>query len=159
LGGDGIVKDMILLIEDNLDHVVLVQALLDYHGLGKHVTVAQGVTEAKAYLLGEWPFLESERHPLPNLIVLDHWLDDGTGLEFLEWLVDRGEFRDIPVVVFTGCEDPKVRERALALGARDFLLKPGGYEDLGKAIESLVRHGSVDPEPNGEVDPGSAKAG
>ena len=29
--------DIILLVEDSLDHTVLVQALLDYHGLGRHV--------------------------------------------------------------------------------------------------------------------------
>jgi CheY-like chemotaxis protein len=151
--------DIILLVEDNLDHTVLVQALLDYHGLGKHVTVAQSVGEAKAYLLGEWPFHEAGRHPRPNLIILDHWLNDGTGLELLEWLHERGKFREIPVIVFTGCEDPAVRDKALALGAHDFLLKPGGYEDLGKAIENLVRQGFVDRSPGGSEDSNSAKAG
>ena len=98
--------DIILLVEDNLDHAVLVQALLDYHGLGKHVTVTQSVSEAKAYLLGKWPFHEAGRHPRPNLIILDHWLNDGTGLDLLEWLVDHMELRGIPVIVFTGVRIP-----------------------------------------------------
>ncbi len=151
--------DYILVVEDNLEHTVLVQALLDYHGLGKHVTVAETVSEAKAYLLGEWPFHEPDRHPRPNLIILDHWLDDGTGLDLLEWLNESRDLRGIPVIVFTGCEDPEVRDKALALGARDFVLKPGGYEELGKAIERLVRQGLVDRSEGGEVDGGSAKAG
>ena len=135
--------DIILLVEDNLDHTVLVQALLDYHGLGKHVTVTQSIGEARSYLLGEWPYHDTERYPRPNLIILDHWLDGGTGLELLEWLSERMELRGIPVIVFTGCENPVVRDQALALGAREFLLKPGGYEDLGKAIEDLVRRGPL----------------
>ena len=151
--------DIILLVEDNLDHAVLVQALLDYHGLGKHVTVTESLGEAKAYLLGKWPFHEKARYPRPNLIVLDHWLNDGTGLELLEWLTEHHGLRTIPVIVFTGCEDPAVRDQALALGAHDFLLKPGGFEDLGKAIERLVRQGSSD-DPEGCVeDSDSAKAG
>jgi DNA-binding response OmpR family regulator len=153
------VDDIILLVEDNLDHAALVQALLDYHGLGKHVTVAQTVSEARAYLKGEWPFHEKGRHPRPNLIILDHWLDDGTGLDFLEWLVEDRELRSIPVIVFTGCEDPEVRDRALALGAADFFLKPGGYEDLGLAIESLVRRGVIEPPPRDSEDQGSAVVG
>jgi len=157
--GGGAVNDIILLVEDNLDHAVLVQALLDYHGLGKHVTVTQSVAEAKSYLLGDWPFHERGRHPRPNLIILDHWLNDGTGLELLEWLAERRELREIPVIVFTGCEDPAVRDQALALGAHDFLLKPGGYEDLGRAIETLVREGFVNRSPGGQEDSGSAKAG
>ena len=152
-------NDIILLVEDNLDHAVLVQALLDYHGLGKNVTVTQSLAEAKAYLLGEWPFHEVGRHPRPNLVILDHWLNDGTGLDLLEWLVDHVGLREVPVIVFTGCEDPAVRDKALALGAHDFLLKPGGYEDLGRAIEDLVRHGVVHKPGGGENGSDSAKAG
>ncbi|MGD2122739.1 MAG: response regulator [Gemmatimonadota bacterium] len=151
--------DYILLVEDSLDHTVLVQALLDYHGLGKHVAVTETVSQAKAYLLGEWPFHERDRHPRPNLIILDHWLDDGTGLDLLEWLHEDRELRSIPVILFTGCEDPAVRDQALALGAKDFVLKPGGYEELGKAIERMVTQGLVDRSVDEEDGPGSAKAG
>ncbi|MFH1766011.1 MAG: response regulator [Gemmatimonadota bacterium] len=151
--------DIILLVEDNLDHAVLVQALLDYHGLGKHVTVTQSLGEAKSYLLSMWPFHEARRYPRPNLIILDHWLNDGTGLDLLEWLAEQRELRGIPVIVFTGCEDPGVRDRALALGAHDFLLKPGGFEDLGNAIAKLVRHGPSGRSPGGHGDPDAAKAG
>ncbi len=151
--------DFILLVEDNLDHTVLVQALLDYHRLGRHVTVTETVAEAKSYLLGDWPFHEKNRHPRPNLIILDHWLDDGTGLDLLEWLKEHRELREIPVIVFTGCDDPAVRDQALALGARDFVLKPGGYEELGQAIERMVREGLVDRPPGEEEAPGPAKAG
>lgn len=151
--------DKILLVEDSLDHTVLVQALLDYHGLGKHVTVAASVAEAKAYLKGEWPYHEADRHPRPDLIILDHWLDDGTGLDLLEWKAEYRDLRGIPVIVFTGCEDPEVRDQALALGAHDFLLKPGGYEELGRAIENLVRQGVVERPPRGGEGAGSAQVG
>ena len=151
--------DIILVVEDNHDHAVLVQALLDYHGLGKHVTVAQSLGEAKSYLLGKWPYHERSRYPRPDLIVLDHWLDDGTGLELLEWRIEYRELREIPVIVFTGCEDPAVRDKALALGAHDFLLKPGGFEDLGRAIEELVRKRGSGGSSAGKAGPDSAKAG
>jgi DNA-binding NarL/FixJ family response regulator len=63
------------------------------------------------------------------------------------------------VIVFTGCEDPAVRDKALALGAHDFVLKPGGYEELGKAIENMVKRGFVDRSLDGEDPSNSAKAG
>ena len=132
-------QDTVLLVEDNLDHTVLVQALLDYRGLSQHVHVSSSVAEAQAYLLGRWPYDDLEKSPRPDLIILDHWLNDGTGLELLAWVADRLELRSIPVIVFTGCEDPGVREQALALGAQDFLLKPDGLEELGQAIEHIVR--------------------
>jgi DNA-binding NarL/FixJ family response regulator len=80
-------------------------------------------------------------------------------LDLLEWLTEHRQLRSIPVIVFTGCEDPVVRDRALALGAHDFLLKPGGFEDLGKAIEKLVREGSSGRSADGTRGSGSAKAG
>jgi CheY-like chemotaxis protein len=153
------VDDIILLVEDNLDHAVLVQALLDYHGLGKHVTVTQSMGEAKAYLLGEWPFHEKGKYPTPRLIILDHWLNDGTGLELLEWLVDHRTLRDIPVIVFTACQDPAVRDKALALGAHDFLLKPGGFEELGTAIENLVHTRTPSPPSDDDDEAEEFKAG
>ena len=136
--------DIVLLVEDDLDHTVLVEALLDYRGISQSVRVAPSVAEAQAYLLGRWPYDDVEKNPRPTLIILDHWLDDGTGLELLEWVADRLELRSIPIIVFTGCEDPGVREQALALGAHDFLLKPNGLEELGQAIEDLVRPGDID---------------
>ena len=141
-------EDIVLLVEDDLEHTVLVEALLDYRAISQHVRVASSVSEAQAYLLGRWPYDDVEKNPRPTLIILDHWLDDGTGLELLEWVADRLELRSIPIIVFTGCEDPAVREQALALGAQDFLLKPDGLEELGQAIESLIRPGEIDSAPS-----------
>ncbi len=152
-------EEIILLVEDNLDHSVMVQALLDYHGIGKQVLVTQGVAEAKAYLLGKWPFDDSTRFPRPTLVILDHWLNDGTGLDLLEWVAERSDLRSIPVVLFTGCRDPEVRDRAFALGARDFLVKPEGFEDLGLAIERLVRPKKAGNGPRSGHAPGAEKAG
>lgn len=130
---------MVLLIEDNHEHATLIQALLDFRSLDSPVFVTASVAEACAYLEGEWPFDNRQRHPLPGLIVLDHWLLDGTGLEILEWLQDFEELKAIPVVVFTACTEKNVEKRARSLGVREFLVKPDGYEDLAKAIERILR--------------------
>jgi DNA-binding response OmpR family regulator len=152
-------KDIVLLVEDNLDHAALVQALLEYHGLGRHVNVAGTLAEAKAYLLGEWPFETGGRNPRPNLVILDHWLDDGTGLDFLAWIMAQEDLRSIPVIVFTGCRDPDVKKRALDLGARDFLLKPDGFEALGVAIHRIVRPDLPGDSEDGEGGSSPAMAG
>jgi two-component system CitB family response regulator len=149
----------ILLVEDNADHAVLVQAMLEYRGIESRVYVTQNVAEAKSYLLGEWPFDDPLRNPTPQLLVLDHWLDDGTGLELLEWLKGIPKLCEIPAVVFTGCHDAPVRRRAEELGVVGFFLKPEGFDALGEAIadfiEPTLRKGSQDEDQN----EGSAQAG
>jgi len=136
----------ILLVEDNQDHAVLVQAILDYRSLAKRVFVATSVTEAKEYLRGEWPYDDRSRTPVPALIVLDHWLPDGTGLDLLEWLAGEPELREIPVIVFTACRDPEVRRAALARGVVAYHEKPEGFEDLARAIEAVLRPWTVSRE-------------
>ena len=131
--------EIVLLVEDNPDHAVLVQALLDYRHLVRDVFVTQTMAEAKAYLLGEWPYHDPERNPVPSLIILDLWTDDGPGLDFLEWLQEVPRLSRIPVIVFTECRSPQVRLRAETLGVREYLLKPEGLDALGDAIEAVVR--------------------
>jgi len=146
----------ILLVEDNPDHAVLVQAMLDYRNLKGQVYVTESVAESKSYLLGEWPFDDPDRNPLPELVILDHWLDDGTGLDLLEWLKIVPGLSEIPVVVFTSCRDAKVRKEAEALGVVGFFLKPEGFDALGEAIEEFLRPNLMR---NSKEDSGSAQAG
>ena len=129
----------ILLVEDNPDHAVLVQAMLEYRNIRGRFYVTENVAEAKSYLLGEWPFDDPRKSPPPQLVVLDHWLSDGTGLEFLEWRMSVPGMSEVPVVVFTACRDVKVRRQAEGLGVAGFFLKPDGFDSLGEAIENIIR--------------------
>ena len=129
----------ILLVEDNHEHAVLVQAGLQYRSISDHVFVTDSVSEAQSYLRREWPFDDDIRTPTPHLIVLDHWLPDGSGLELLEWLSEEPAYSSIPVIVFTACREPEVKEKALSYGVRDFLLKPEGFEELASAVERVLR--------------------
>ena len=131
--------ELVLLIEDNHEHATLIQALLDFRSLDSPVFVTASVSEGRAYLAGDWPFDNRHRHPLPGLIVLDHWLLDGTGLEILEWLQEYDELSSIPIVIFTACVDKKVEKRARELGVREYLVKPEGYGELAVAIEQILR--------------------
>lgn len=149
----------ILLVEDNADHAVLVQAMLDYRSIKGHVYVTQSVAEAKSYLLGEWPFDDPARNPPPQLVVLDHWLEDGTGLELLTWLKEVSGLSGIPVVVFTCCRDAKVRKKTEALGVEGFFLKPEGFDALGEAIAKIVRPNLKRDSMPDPGESGSARAG
>lgn len=149
----------ILLVEDNHEHAVLVQAGLQYRSLSDHVFVATSVSEAQSYLRNEWPFDDAIRTPTPQLIVLDHWLPDGSGLELLEWLAEDPAFSSIPVIVFTACREPEVKEKALSYGVTEFLLKPEGFEELAKAVERVLRPWTKASREEGEEAEAEDKAG
>ena len=79
-----------------------------------------------------------------NVVVLDLGLPGVDGFEVLARL--RSQVPWLPVVVFTGQDDPQVRRRAEAEGAAAFVTKPLVVSDLRKVIESVIEAG---PNPDG----------
>ncbi len=74
-----------------------------------------------------------------DLILLDLHMQplDGFGvLQRLRPALDEEGF--LPVIVLTGERDPKVKERALRMGARDFLTKPIDLAELHARILNLL---------------------
>ncbi|HOS87925.1 MAG TPA: response regulator [Candidatus Pacearchaeota archaeon] len=60
----------------------------------------------------------------PNLIILDILLPKENGLSFLEKIKDQKEITtNIPVVVMSNFDDKETRERALALGIKEYIIK------------------------------------
>lgn len=87
---------------------------------------------AKALLAGE----------RPDLIVLDINMPEVTGLDFLEFLRLRREFRNLPVVMLSTESADVLVDRALALGADTYVTKPVAVEELEAAMHKAFRaHG------------------
>ena len=69
---------------------------------------------ALRYLGGEGQYANRTKFPFPDLILLDHKMP-GDGWEIIEWVRQRPELRSLPVVVFSGSDDPNHQKKALAL--------------------------------------------
>ena len=100
----------ILAIEDKDDDFAKVRQILrDHHQLA--LTRVKSIREAFGHL-------DKNRF---DLIFLDYLLPDGTGLEFLEAINNKG--MEIPVVVITGQGDELIASRIIQAGAYDYLPK------------------------------------
>ena len=136
-------EPFVLIVEDNPDDAELIQAVFEARlAQAKTHRVVSG-WEARSYLAGESPFEDRRWNPLPSLVVLDLGLPDESGVEagfeILAWLAEQEGISQIPVIVFTGYDDPEHARRAQELGARRFLRKDDGYEELTEAIEEELR--------------------
>ena len=122
----------ILIVEDNPDHVALIEAVFARGLEQARIHVAFRGQGAKRYLRGQWVAYEDDidYYPLPTLIVLDLWLPDTTGLEILAWIAEREWLTEIPIIVFTASTDPEHFRRAYKLGARRCLSKPTEFGEL-----------------------------
>ena len=127
----------ILVVEDNPDHVGLIEAIISSGLEGARVQVALRGQGARRHLRGEWSAYEDDgrNNPVPDLIVLDLSLPDGSGFDVLRWIARRERLKDIPVIVFTASTDPEHARLAEEYGVRRFLQKPAEFDDLVAAIK------------------------
>jgi len=113
-----------------------IRAALERHlvGDGFAVVPADGAAEALA-------LAERER---PDLVLLDHRLPGGSGVEVCQRLRsgEPGRFwnRDVPVILL-GREDADAEDRVRALdrGADDFVARPFVYDELLARMRAILR--------------------
>jgi len=77
----------------------------------------------------------------PDLLILDINMPEVSGLDLLEFLRRRHEWKELPVVMLSSEAADSTVDRALQLGADAYIMKPATIEDLQKAMEiSIQKH-------------------
>ena len=82
-------------------------------------------------------------HSRFDLLLLDVMLPDGTGLDVLRFMKDRGI--NIPVIMLTGASGLEVAVESVKLGARDYVTKPAKIPYLLHSIRELLSRESNEP--------------
>ena len=77
----------------------------------------------------------------PELFVLDINMPEVTGLDMVEFIRRRPESKDLPIVMLSSEATDIMVDRALELGADDYVMKPVTVEELEKAMaNALAKH-------------------
>ncbi|MEB3312135.1 MAG: PAS domain S-box protein [Snowella sp.] len=77
----------------------------------------------------------------PDLLLIDYFLPDMNGLEFLERLRQQTGYQSMPGIIITGQQNPSVSEQSLKDGAKDVLDKNRMTSDgLNRAINNVLQH-------------------
>src|SRR6185436_2235354 len=116
--------DLILIAEDNEDHVILLRRALQKGALLNPIFVVNDGEETVAYLKGEGKYADRYEYPLPALLLLDLKMPKKNGFEVLEWIRQQPGLRRLRVVVLTTSDSPDDIDRAYELGANAFMVKP-----------------------------------
>ena len=70
----------------------------------------------------------------PDLIILDVNMPEVSGLDMVEFLRRRPESKDLPIVMLSSEATDTIVDKALALGADSYVMKPVSLEELEKAM-------------------------
>ena len=125
---------VILHVEDEDGSACLFRAALDEAGIGVSVYRVSDGEQALAFLHQAGIYRSARR---PEVMVLDLNMPRVDGWTVLRSIKEERQLRDIPVVVLSTSHLPEDQARALLWGARRYVVKPNGFFDLVRAVESI----------------------
>jgi two-component system chemotaxis response regulator CheY len=82
--------------------------------------------------------LEALKNGVPDCIILDINMPEMNGIEFLKARKGNPSWTGIPVFVLTTQDEASLKNEALSLGAKGFIIKPFQKEALLSAINSGI---------------------
>lgn len=128
-------KDYLLILEDSPAEAHLLREAFTIHQFPAEIVM---VHSGKKFLA----FIDSEKNPLPRMIVMDLRLPDHDGLEILQQIKQDATLSQIPVIIRTGSIDPRDEQTCLDLGVLDFMVKKIGFDSIEDQILSIKNHWS-----------------
>jgi len=131
---------LILLVEDREDDIALVRKAFDQALLTNPLKVLRDGEEAIAYLAGEGQYADRREHPLPWLVLLDLKMPRVDGFEVLKWIRGHAELKSLVVIVLTVSDQVRDVNRAYALGANSFMVKPSDFENAVRMTRVIHEH-------------------
>ncbi|HVH38905.1 MAG TPA: response regulator [Gemmatimonadaceae bacterium] len=130
-------KDVILLVEDNVnDQELTLRALRKNNLTTDVVTVGDGV-EALDYLFGTGRYADVKDRPTPRVVLLDLKLPRLGGIDVLRRLRADARTKWLPVVIFTSSREDQDIIEGYRFGATSYVRKPVLYTEFLEAVREL----------------------
>ncbi len=75
----------------------------------------------------------------PELLILDINMPEVSGLDVLEFLRRRNEWKELPIVMLSSEAAESMVDKALRMGADSYITKPVTMEELEKAMAIAIQ--------------------
>ena len=128
----------VLLADDDSNDIFFLRRAFQRAGFENTVLDVPDGEKAIEYLCGDNHFSDRKRYPIPTLLILDLKMPKINGFEVLEWLKTRNDLRGLKVVVLSSSGLASDQQKARALGAHDYRVKPADLEDMVNMIKEVA---------------------
>jgi len=128
---------LILVVEDNPDHLELTVLTLEEHGVAAEIVVARDGAEALDYLFGQGRHAGRDTHKQPTFILLDLKLPKLSGLDVLRRVRGNPLSALVPVVMLTSSSERSDMVACYQSGANSFVCKPVDFGEFTQKINRL----------------------
>lgn len=143
------VRNVVLLIEDDIDELYAFEKALNKAGIVNPVQIARHLQETLCYLRGVGVYGNREAYPLPVLVILNMALDPEptAAEEILECLRSTPELASIPVIALAKTEEDAEVQHAYDHGVSGYFLRG---RDLSEVVELIAEMQIVEPRRPGK---------
>jgi two-component system, NtrC family, response regulator HydG len=114
----------ILIIEDDATFAQIIEGFLSKNNY---------TLEIAADLNQAFKLVEKQEY---KLLLIDYRLPDGTGLDLLKYVRDKGQ--QVPIIIMTSFNDVRTAVKSIQLGAFDYITKPINPDELLMVIKGLL---------------------
>ena len=132
--------NLVMLVEDNVDHAELVIRTLEEHRIANKVRHFLDGQSALDFLHHRGEYSGVETAPRPQIILLDLRLPRVDGIDVLKTIKEDDALKTIPVIILTTSEAEKDVLRAYNNHANSYLVKPVGYPEFKKLMDDLMNY-------------------
>ncbi|MBI3561111.1 MAG: response regulator [Gammaproteobacteria bacterium] len=127
----------ILLVEDNDAHTKLILRAMQEDRLTNPVYCVRDGEEALDYLFHRGGYTDTNKHPRPDIILLDLKLPKINGLEVLRTIKESADLKMIPVVVLTSSTDQRDVDKAYQHYVNSYISKPLDFDKFRLVVQEL----------------------
>ena len=131
---------LILLLENDQNDLFWFRRALTACQVEADLRIVESVKQARDYLQGQGEFMDRTYYRMPDLIVSDFKMHGHTGVEFIRWLRQQSDYKEIPVVMYSGTALPQDKSAAMESGALAFFQKSGDFKTVCQNITEIVRY-------------------
>ncbi len=133
----------ILLVDDSPDDISIMRLAFEEAQVPARIETLQSGEELLRFLAeSRQASLENGEGSSPvDVLLLDLKMPRMDGFEVLQWLREHPPLDQFPVIVFSGSDQPVDIDRAMALGAVRYLVKPQKLSDMIQMVRSIERFG------------------
>jgi CheY-like chemotaxis protein len=128
---------VILLVEDNADHVFLMREALEEASLRVDLHHVERGDRCMAFLRREGQFADA---PRPDFILLDLHMPRMDGYEVLKAINEDDALRSLPVIVMTTSMEAIDVKRMYELRCSSYIAKPDDFNQFTEVVKKMASY-------------------
>jgi len=124
---ESIAGKKVLVVDDEHDSVLLLERILEKEGC--IIDTASGGVQG----------FEKAKQELPDIIIIDINMSGMNGIELLQNIRAYQKLKDIPIMMYSACNEDIYKEKSIKCGATGFVAKLQGPEELVKKLKKFLK--------------------